>query len=87
VELASSVAALVAADRGTAPAAAGSWGSADMEVPPAAMGNPAEVGVAVVDTVVADMVVVAIHSMAFGVLVAVGCPAVDARSSLFLSRA
>ena len=38
-------------------------------------------------TVVADMVVVAIHSMAFGVLVAVGCPAVDARSSLFLSRA
>jgi len=87
VELASSVAALVAADRGTAPTAAGSWGSADMEVPPAAMGNPAEVGVAVVDTVVADMVVVAIHSMAFGVLVAVGCPAVDARSSLFLSRA
>ena len=87
MELASSVAALVAADRGTAPAAAGSWGSADMEVPPAAMGNPAEVGVAVVDTVVADMVVVAIHSMAFGVLVAVGCPAVDARSSLFLSRA
>jgi len=40
-----------------------------------------------VGTVVADMVVVAIHSMAFGVLVAVGCPAVDARSSLFLSRA
>ena len=38
-------------------------------------------------TVVADMVVVAIHSMAFVVLVAVGCPAVDARSSLFLSRA
>ena len=87
MELASSVAALVAADRSTAPAAAGSWGSADMEAPPAAMGNPAEVGVAVVDTVVVDMVVVAIHSMAFGVLVAVGCPAVDARSSLFLSRA
>ena len=40
-----------------------------------------------VGTVVADMVVVAIHSMAFVVLVAVGCPAVDARSSLFLSRA
>ena len=40
----------------------------------------------VVDTVVAD-IVVAIHSMAFVVLVAVGCPAVDARSSLFLSRA
>ena len=48
-------------ERDIDPAAAGSWGSADMEAPPAAMGNPAEVGVAVVDTVVADIIVVAIH--------------------------
>jgi hypothetical protein len=32
-----------------------------MEAPPAAMGNPAEVGVAVVDTIAVDIDVVAIH--------------------------
>lgn len=53
MELAAAVPAWVVDDRGTAPAAAGSW---DMEAPPAVMENPAEVGVAV-----ADIVVVAIH--------------------------
>ena len=46
------------ADRDIGPAAAGSW---DTEAPLAAMGNPAEVGAAGEDIVVADIVVVAIH--------------------------